>query len=269
MSLRLPGSLHQELKARSDRDRVAMNELVGRAVADMLGRPDLAPVRTAEDISSPIAQDAIRSGPEAIGPLKGIARHCANLGQPTLAAVLYAAAARLVRAAEGPEAAAHELAHTAAVMEETNHFEIAVALWREALALDPNSLVAANRLGQRLHHLAQRGGDDPERYREAERHLARVTFMDNHAKLFHGWSALFVARADRDAQAEHRARLEIVEALKHWAFGQRDGDSRRSWLRQLRRVVDAGLRAEAEELRQFANRNAEWGDVEAVDLAVA
>lgn len=135
-----------------------MNELVGRAIADMLGRPDLAPVRTAEDISSQIARDAIRSGPEAIGPLKGIARHCANVGQPALAAVLWAAAARLVLVTpeQGPEAAANEFAHTAAVMEESNHFEIAVALWQEALALDPNNLVAANRLGQRLHHLAQR-----------------------------------------------------------------------------------------------------------------
>jgi tetratricopeptide (TPR) repeat protein len=271
MSLRLPERLHKELKTRSDREGVPMNELVGRAVADMLGRPDLAPARAAEDISSQIARDAIRSGPEAIGPLKGIAWHCANLGQPPPAAVLYAAAARLVLAApeQGPEAAAHELAHTAAVMEESNHYEIAVALWQEALGLDPNNLVAANRLGQRLHHLAQRAGDDVGQYREAERHLARVTFMDNHAKLFHGWSALFVARADRDSEAEHRARQEVIEALKHWAFGQRDGNSRRSWMRQLQRLVEAGLAADAEELRQFANRNAEWGPVESNELATA
>jgi tetratricopeptide (TPR) repeat protein len=267
MSVRFPEPLHQELRARAQRDQVPMNELVGIAVAEMLGRPDLTPTRANEDIASQIAQDAVRMGADAIGPLKGIAKHCNNRGETALAAVLYAAAARLVLAGHGPQAASQELAHTAALVEANNHYELAVSLWKEALNLDPHNLGAASRLGQRLHHLAQRAGDDIARYREAEPHLSRVTFMDNYAKLFHGWSAYFVARADGDVEGRHRAQNEIVEALKHWAFGQRDGNSRRSWLRQLRRLIDAGLVAEADELRDFANRNAEWGEVTAAHMA--
>ena len=52
--------------------------------------------------------------------------------------------------------------------------------------------------------------DNITRYREAERHLARVTFLDNHAKLFHGWSAFFSARADGDTYREG-------QALEDWA----------------------------------------------------
>lgn len=47
-----------------------------------------------------------------------------------------------------------------------------------------------------------------------------------HAKLFHGWAALHVARADADSLAEERALAEIDEALKRWAFGQREGSER-------------------------------------------
>lgn len=266
MSVRLPEELHAELKARGSVAGVAMNELVVQAVAELLDRPDLAPTTGTEDISAQIARDAVRLDGTAIGPLKGIAKHCLNRGQTALAGVLYAAAAREVLAADDAAVAADELAHTASVMEGSNHFEVAVALWEEAVRLDPNNLTAVNRLGQRLHHLAQRSGDDPDRYREAERHLARVTFVDNHAKLFHGWSKLFVARADGDVDAEALGRSAIVEALKHWAFGNRDGNARRGWIRQLRRLVDAGLEAEAEELRDFANRNAGWDRIDPDDV---
>jgi tetratricopeptide (TPR) repeat protein len=239
-----------------------MNDLVGQAVAELLKRPDLDPAPKSEDISTSIAQDAVLVGPEAIGPLKGIAKHCMNRSQVALASVLYAAAARLVLEADGPEAASQELARTAGVLESASHFELAVSLWREALVLDPNNLTAVNRLGQRLHHQAQQADNDVDRYREASALLARVTFMDNHAKLFHGWSCLQVARADGDVEGEARARGEVVEALKHWAFGQRDGNSRRSWLRQVRRLREMGLLDAAEELVEFANRNAEWGHLD-------
>lgn len=235
-----------------------MNELVVRAVSELLDRPDLTPYPGTDDVSSPIAQDAVAMGASAIGPIKGIAKHSLNKGHVAMAGVLYAAAARLVRHESGDALAAQELAHTAAVVEGANHYELAVALWREALDLDPNNLAVVNRLGQRLHHLAQRAGDDVARYREAEQLLSRATFVDNHAKLFHGWSHLFVARADDDIEGQRQARREMVEALKHWAFGTRDGNARRGWVRQVKRLADLGLADDATELIEFADRNAGW-----------
>ena len=266
MSVRFPEPLHRELRSRSVREGVPMNELVARAVADLLDRPDLAPAPATDDVSSQIAQDAVSMTESAIGPIKGIAKHSMNKGHVAMAGVLYAAAARLVRQQKGDEDASQELAHTADVIEGANHHELAVALWREAVQLDPNNLGAVNRLGQRLHHLAQRGGDDVDRYREAEHLLSRATFVDNHAKLFHGWSKLFVARADRDVEGQYQARNEILEALKHWAFGTRDGVARRGWIRQVKRLGDVGLNDEAAELVEFANRNAGWEPIEPSEL---
>ena len=155
MSVRLPASLHEELRARRDNEGVPMNELVVRAVSELLDRPDLTPYPGTDDVSSPIAQDAVAMGASAIGPIKGIAKHSLNKGHVAMAGVLYAAAARLVRHESGDALAAQELAHTAAVVEGANHYELAVALWREALDLDPNNLEVVNRLGQRLHHLGR------------------------------------------------------------------------------------------------------------------
>jgi tetratricopeptide (TPR) repeat protein len=265
-SVRLAEPLYERLTALSARTGDSINKLVGTAVATLVERPDLAPTAVGSDINPQIARDAVRQGPEAIGPLKGIAKHAANRDQIALACVLWAAAARLVGADVGPQEAAEELAHSAHVAEGANRLELAVALWEEALRLDPNNLDAVNRLGQRLHHLAQQHDDDITRYREAERHLARVTFVDNHAKLFHGWSALQVARADGDPDAEDRAVAEIEEALKSWAFGERDGRERASWLRQVRRLADLGFADRARAMVDFANRNSRWRTIEVGDL---
>lgn len=264
-SVRLPQPLYEGLEELKQQTGTSMNELIGTAVAHLLERPDLAPAPAADDIHPQIARDAIQQRTEAIGPLKGIAKHASNRGQVALACVLWAAAARLIAAQDGPEQASQELAHSAEVAEKSNHQELAVALYEEALRLDANNLGATNRLGQRLHHLAQQH-DDLERYREAERYLARVTFVDNHAKLFHGWSALHVARADGDPYQEERAVAEIEEALKSWAFGQRSGDRRLSWLRHARRLVSAGLEDRANALVHFANRNAHWELIDSSDL---
>src|SRR5262249_50660958 len=142
----------------------------------------------------------------------------------------------------------------------------AVALWEEALRLDPNNLDAANRLGQPLHHLAQVENDNVARYREAERHLARVTFVDNHAKLFHGWSAPLPARADGDVDRADRALGEIEEALKGWAFGQPNGQERLSWLRQIRRLQSVAPPERVAGLVSFANRNARWQPIADEDV---
>jgi tetratricopeptide (TPR) repeat protein len=266
LSLRLPELMTQQLQQIARSRGESMNSLIVAAVADLIGRPDYAPVSATADIHPQIARDAIRQGPEAIAPLKGIARHASNRGQVALASVLWAAAARLVTHESGPARGAAELAHTGGVAESSGHLELAVVLYEEALRLDPNNLEAVNRFGQLLHHLAQKEGDNVARYREAERQLARVTFLDNHAKLFHGWSALNIARADRDADREERAVAEIEEALKSWAFGQRDGHERLSWLRQVRRLGEMGLEPEARALVAFANRNARWEPIRESEL---
>lgn len=261
MSVRLPRELHTALRNGATQRGVSMNDFVCQAVAAGLERPDLQTATRTEDVSTRIAQDALQMGPEAVGPLKGIARHCMNRNQVALASVLYVAAARLIVDADGPESGSQELARTAGAVESADHVELATTLWREAVALDPNNLTAVNRLGQRLHHQAQHAGDDLDRYREAAALLARVTFMDNHAKLFHGWSSLIVSRSDGDIEGERRATAEIVEALKHWAFGQRDGTSRRGWARHLHRLRELGLLDAANELVDFANKNAAWGPI--------
>jgi tetratricopeptide (TPR) repeat protein len=262
-SVRLPEELYAQLEALAESRSESMNKLIGTAVALLVKSPDLAPSAVASDINSQIARDALRQGPEAIAPLKGIAKHASNRDQIALACVLWAAAARLIAAdpEQGPAAASQELGHSAVVAEKSNRVELAVALYEEALRLDPNNLEAANRLGQRLHHLAQQHGDDVDRYRQAEQHLSRVTFVDDHAKLFHGWAALHVARADGDRLAEERAVAEIDEALKRWAFGQRDGSDRSSWLRQVERLRGVGLADKADALVEFANRNARWDTI--------
>lgn len=260
-SVRLPEELYGRLEALAERTGESMNKLVGTAVALLVKSPDLAPSAVASDINSQIARDALRQGPEAIAPLKGIAKHASNRDQIALACVLWAAAARLIASTDGPAAASQELGHSAVVAETSNRVELAVALYEEALRLDPNNLEVANRLGQRLHHLAQQNGDNIERYRQAEQHLARVTFVDDHAKLFHGWAALHVARADGDHLAEERALGEIDEALKRWAFGKRDGSERSSWLRQIERLRAIGLAGKAQALVEFANQNARWDPI--------
>lgn len=260
-SVRLPEELYSQLEGLAERTGESMNKLIGTAVALLVKSPDLAPSAVASDINSQIARDALRQGPEAIAPLKGIAKHASNRDQIALACVLWAAAARLVASTEGPTAASQELGHSAVVADKSNRVELAVALYEEALRLDPNNLEVANRLGQRLHHLAQQNGDNIERYRQAAQHLARVTFVDDHAKLFHGWAALHVARAEGDHLAEERALGEIDEALKRWAFGKRDGLERSSWLRQIERLRAIGLAAKAQALVEFANQNARWDPI--------
>ncbi|MGH2365291.1 MAG: ribbon-helix-helix protein, CopG family [Chloroflexota bacterium] len=272
-SVRLPERLYEELDSMARGQGVSMNWLIGQAVASLVGHPEFSPVSTTADIDSKIARDSVRQDPDQqpspIGALKGIAKYLSNRGEIALACVLWAAAARLVNAQRngGPEKASVELAHSAAVAEGANHQELAVALFEEALRLDPNNLEATNRLGQLLHHLAQQRGDDIERYREAEEQLARVAFLDDRAMLFHGWASFYIARSERDATGEKQATAEIQRALERWAFQNPNDQERVSWLRQVRRLADVGLRSQADELIDFASRNARWRKVEREEIA--
>lgn len=264
--MRLSTALYDRLDSLSTERGESMNALVNEAVARLLDAPELAPASRTADIDSRIAQDAVRRGSDAIGPLKGIAKHLSNLDMVALAAVVWAAAARLVAEADGPEVASVDFTRTAEVVERGNHHELAVVLYEQAIQLDTNNLEATNRLGQRLHHLAQRH-DDLDRFRRAEQLLAKVTFLDNHAKLFHGWAAYRVAAADNDELGTDRARAELVEALKSWAFSDRDASSRRAWIRQLTNLArEPALQGCVEDLVRFANRSAAWEPIDLADV---
>lgn len=211
------------------------------------------------DIHPKIARDAVRQGPEAIAPLKGIARHASSRDQVALAAVCWAAAARLVSVQQGPAVGSQELSHSAAILARTNFRELTIGLLQEAVDLDPNNLEAVNRLGQLLHHAAQSEGDNLDRYREAAHWLSRVTFVDDRARLFHGWSTLFLARADEDHNAVRRSLAEIDEAMRRWAFASRDAKERLAWERQVQRLRALGYDTEAHELVGFGQQHARWG----------
>jgi tetratricopeptide (TPR) repeat protein len=256
-SVRLPPALYRELRHYADQHGTSMNNVIADALAGHLGRPDLAPTSVPKDIDSRIAADAVGESDRTVGALKGIAKHLLNLGQVALSAVVYAAAARMIAGTEGDAAASRELAFTADQVQRHNYLELAVALYEECLRRDPNNLEAVNRLGQLLHHLGQRAGDDLDRYRRASELLSRVTFIDNRAKLFHGWTKLHLSRSEGDRYGEEAALREIEEAMKAWAFGQHDATERDRWLRQLRRLIDfdekySGL---AHELIEFAAAN--------------
>ncbi|TAK68536.1 MAG: hypothetical protein EPO13_10525 [Actinomycetota bacterium] len=259
-SVRMPEALYLQLEALSAQRGESMNKLVQTAVAALAERGDLAPLAAGADIHPKIARDAVRQGPEAIAPLRGLAKHATNKDQMALAAVFWAAAARLVTAQQGPAAGSQELAHSAAILARTNFRELTIGLLEEAVTLDPNNLDAVNRLGQLLHHAAQAEGDNVDRYREAARLLSRVTFVDDRARLFHGWSALYLARADRDQHATSRALAEIDEAMRRWAFAARDPKDRSAWERQIDRLRQLDYRAEAEVLIDFARQHARWGN---------
>jgi len=253
-SVRLPPALYGGLRTRANETGTSMNSLISEAVAALLERADLSRSTEPADIDSRIAADAVRESDQTIGALKGIGKHLLDRGQVALAAVVFGAAARVVAEREDESTASRELSFTAEQAQRHNYLELAASIFEESLRRDPNNLEAVNRLGQLMHHLAQRANDDIDRYRRAEELLSRVTFVDNRAKLFHGWSQLYVARNDSDRYAEEVALRDINEAMRHWAFGQHDGHERQRWMRQLQRLVrlDAKYESAANELIDFA-----------------
>lgn len=254
----MPEDLYVQLERASVARGESMNKIVQQAVAELVGRADLSPLASGADVHPKIARDAVRQGPEAIAPLKGIAKWAQGRDQMALAAICWAAAARLVTAQQGPEAGSQELSHSAAVFAQTNLRELTIALFEEAVGLDPNNLDAVNRLGQLLHHAAQADEDNPEKYRQAAALLSRVTFVDDRARLFHGWSTLFFWRSENDANGVGRALAEIDEAMRRWAFAARDPRERSAWERQVNRLRDAGYADRADELTKFAEQHARW-----------
>lgn len=98
-----------------------------------------------------------------------------------------------------------------------------------------------------------------DRYRQAEQLLSCVTFVDDRARLFHGWASLFIARSEGDTHTVTRALAEIDEAMRRWAFAARELRERGAWERQVSRLRDAGFGEQASSLASFAEQHARWG----------
>lgn len=258
-SVRVPRSLHHRLVQSAEREGSSVNQLVNVLLARGLERPPLANARSvasSEDAHEDLAALAVRSGPQSIGPLKGIARFLRDRGDVNLACLLYALAAVRIEEAEGPQAASREFGRASALSRRHGSHQLAEALLRESLQHDPTNLRSFSALGQLLHHQG--------RYTEAIDCLERAPSIDNHARLFLGWSRLLAGLDARDEQEVAEGSAQLGEALRQWAYGNSSSAERARWARQLRRLRALGSRF-AEQTRQlieFANSNASWGEID-------
>jgi hypothetical protein len=135
-----------------------------------------------------------------------------------------------------PKAEANELRHTAArAASETVFGEASVVLAQRAFDLDPDDLRAASRLGQELHKLAQKNGDDAEMYRQAAAVL-RHADVDQYARHFLAWSELYVARHDKKKEDEEAALDALVRVFKEWSYNSTEKD-RGPIVKQLARLA--------------------------------
>lgn len=265
-SVRLPAELHAALKAVADERGESMNGLITAAVADLVDRPELGRSRPGRDLDVELAATAVAGTGRAVGPLKTIAKQLLDRGEPILSSVLYAAAATVIEHSDSQEAAAAELIRTGRVVQRVpGATTVASALYRRALTLDPSNLEAANLLGQQRHHEGQRG-EGVGAYREAIELLRNVAAFDNHAKLFLGWSTLELGRSTDDEQLIEQGLATLGDALRAWAFGDRDERQRDRWLRQLQRLTELGYGGRVEELRSFANRHTGWDEIDAEEV---
>lgn len=255
---RLGEDLHERLRTYADENDVRMNDVVIAGVRTIL-EGERAPVVASADLADARTDLACAAVQREIGALKGIAKHLENMGQLNLSCVVYAAAAEVI-GHDDPALAARELVTTADHAEKRRQSELAMALLQTALVWQPDNLVAHNRLGQLCFYRQQ--------FDEAIDHLARVRDRDNRARLFHGWSTLYVAEKDGQPLVAEQGRDEVRHALETWAFGSRDSRERDRWLRQVL-TLDAlgGDYAEvASELVAFANGNTSWPRIDLEDF---
>ncbi|MFV0317518.1 MAG: hypothetical protein ACK5O2_11245, partial [Microthrixaceae bacterium] len=82
---------------------------------------------------------------------------------------------------------------------------------------------AASLLGQDLHKLAQKNGDDPEMYRRAAAVL-RHADVDQYARHFLAWCELFIARDEQNVEDEGAALDALARVFKEWAYNGTDAD---------------------------------------------
>lgn len=195
-----------------------------------------------------------------IGALKGVAQHYGNLGLLNLSTLLYGLSAEMT-AATDRKLASKELVRTASRLPQRS--ELSIGVLRAALRHNPDNEVAKNRLGQKLYFAGE--------YEEAVGYLEHVRKRDDHAKLFHGWASLHIARGADNRSASIDARREIVEALESWAFGNHDSRERARWLRQVAQLDKLGTdyQQTVGELLDYANDNTSWAEVSRADLPTA
>lgn len=256
-SVRVPRTLHRRLVERATHEGCSLNQLVTAVLTE-----GLAPAtgRLAEagalDAHEDLVAVSVRSAPQSIGPLKGIATHLRDRGAINLACLVYAHAASRVHEAEGAPAASRDLGMAAALARRSGRWMLAESLFRESIQLDATNLRSLSALGQLLHH--------QQRHDDAIGYLERAANVDNHARLFLGWSRLLAGLERHDDQEIDTGTAILVDALRNWADSNPDDNERSSWERQVRRLRALGSRfaTEVQQLVEFANAHAGWGAIE-------
>jgi predicted RNase H-like HicB family nuclease len=251
-SVRVPKSLHRRLAARSVAEACSLNQLVTTILAEAVEGPVLHTTTTSTDAYEDITADAVGSGADSIGALKGIATFLRNRGDTSLACLVYSFAAE--RAAAGPggaQEAAKEFGTAGALARRERKLRLAEALWRQSLRRDYTNIRSRSSLGQLLHHQG--------RYEEAVEHLDPVADVDDYARLFLGWSRLQLGLSDGNDDLVTSGLSDVTAALRRWCAYASRAD-RPAWLRQVRRLYLQGpqFRNEIEQLVSFANSNANW-----------
>lgn len=236
VSTRLPDPLLRAVEDRADQERRTRSDMIADLVAKALDMPQTVPDR---DVNPKLVADAMGRGSlsDQIRAVKALGAQIFEF-DPAGALVAWRYAAHLKReeTPDDPTAEANELRHTAArAASETVFSEASVVLAQRAFDLDPSDPRAASRLGQELHKLAQRNGNDPETYRQAAAVL-RYADVDQYARHFLAWSELYVARHDGKQEDEKAALEALVRVFKEWSYNGTEKD-RGPIVRQLERLA--------------------------------
>ena len=258
-TVRVPRSLHRLLSERAAAEGSSLNQLVSTILARSAGEDK--PIHSAvPEVHEDIAADAVRSGQESLGALKGIATYVRDRGDLNLACLLFGIASDRVANVEGAEAASREFGAAAALAKRHSRTRLAEALWRESLRRDPTNLRSSSSLGQLLHHQG--------RYEEAIALLEPASQVDNYALLFLGWSLLLRGKGTDDTASIRRGGMSVKRALEKWTYQNRDNTQREAWLRHVRRLSRAGAEWEdtVRELIAFTNANAFWAPISEDDV---
>lgn len=264
-SVRVPRSLHEALSRRADDEDCSLNQLVTALLADGV-YPKVIPTTVEKltplpiDAHESIAADAVRSGSQAIAALKGIGTFLRESGEINLACIFYAMAANVIAAIEGAEAAAREFGIAASLARREKRYRLAEALLRESLQRDPTNLRSNSSLGQLLYRQG--------RYNDAAAYLSRASSIDNYARLFLGWSRLLEGTSHSDELQQESGLNDVIGALRDWAYQKGDRTAKASWLRHVQRLAKLGGSGldEARHIVEFANANANWGQIDPVVL---